>query len=297
MRKKPSKKKKKGNDNIKLVYLFIAIVILLTGILFFISGPEDHSERPLVSTQRPGKALEPVLQTETAVSQLDEPTIISSLPKLAIIIDDVGFNKRFSDLINIQVPLTLAVIPFTPYSREAATKGHTAGLEVMLHLPMEPKGYPVSNPGQGALLTTMNGKDILTQTIADLNDVPNIQGVNNHMGSSFTEYSEGMKIVLKEIKKRNLFFVDSKTSILSTGYSLAKAMNIRTAERHVFLDNIQTEEAIIQQLREAVKIAKNTGEAVAIGHPYPSTVNVLRKLAPGLKEEGVELVLASALVK
>ncbi|MBE9504749.1 MAG: divergent polysaccharide deacetylase family protein [Proteobacteria bacterium] len=296
MKKKQSKKRKKGNDNLKLVYLFIAIVIALTGILFFIAGPEDHSERPLVATQRPGKVLEATLP-QTAESQADEPTIISSLPKLAVIIDDIGFNKRFTDLLDIQVPLTLAIIPFTPYSREAATKGHTAGLEVMLHLPMEPKGYPASNPGQGALLTTMSENDILNQTIADLNDVPNIKGVNNHMGSSFTEYSKGMKIVLKEIKKRNLFFVDSKTSIHSTGYSLAKAMNIRTAERHVFLDNVQTEEAITQQLLEAVKVAKDKGEAVAIGHPYPSTVIVLRKLAPHLKEEGVELVLASALVK
>ena len=296
MKKKPSKKKKKSNDNIKLVYIFIAIVIILTGILYLVSGPEDHSERPLVSTQRPEKALEATL-SQTAESQPDESTIISSLPKLAVIIDDIGFNRRFSDLIDIQVPLTFAVIPFTPYSREAATKGHAAGLEVMLHLPMEPKGYPASNPGQGALLTTMSENDILNQTIADLNEVPNIKGVNNHMGSSFTEYSKGMKIVLKEIKKRNLFFVDSKTSIHSTGYALAKSMNIRTAERHVFLDNVQTEEAITQQLMEAVKAAKNTGEAVAIGHPYPSTVTVLRKLAPHLKDEGVELVLASALVK
>lgn len=296
MKKKPSKKKKKSNDNKKLVYLFAAIIVILAGILFFISEPEDHSKQFTVYTQKPEKVPGANLSQKTG-NLIDEPSGIVSLPKLAVIIDDIGFNKRFSDLIDIQVPLTLAVIPYTPYAHEAATKGHSAGLEVMLHLPMEPKDYPASNPGQGALLTTMSNDDILSQTILDLDNVPNVKGVNNHMGSSFTEYSEGMEIVLKEIKKRDLFFVDSKTSFQSTGYSLAKAMSIKTAERHVFLDNIQTEEAITEQLMEAVRLAKDKGEAVAIGHPYPSTVAVLRKLAPRLKDEGIELVLASALVK
>lgn len=296
MKKRPSRKKKKDNDNIKLVYLFIAVVIGLTGILYLIAGRGNHIERTPFSSLKPEKPADAPL-SQPPDSTREEWATAPSLPKLAVIIDDIGFNRRFSDLIEINVPITLAVIPFTPYSLEAASKGNLAGMEVMLHFPMEPKGYPASDPGKGALLISMSREAILGQTIASLNAIPNIKGVNNHMGSSFTEYSEGMEIVLSEIKKRNLFFVDSKTSMKSTGYSLSKSMDIRTAERNIFLDNVQTEEAITHQLMEAVKVAKHKGQAVAIGHPYPETVNVLKRLAPGLKDKGIDLVFASDLAR
>ena len=116
------------------------------------------------------------------------------------------------------------------------------------------------------------------------------------MGSSFTEYAEGMKVVLKEVKKRGLFFIDSRTSYHSKAFSIARDMGIRTAERSVFIDNVQTKEAISLQIAEAVKVAKEKGEAIAIGHPSRATISTLAEIAPYLHSEGVELVFASALV-
>ena len=301
-KKKGGKKRKKGrkkrNDNSKLLYLLAGAVLLLSAFIYFIDGLWLPLEQYMASKEKTTTSakIKPVKKTIPGPEKPALPPPITT-PRLVIIIDDIGYNNRYIDIININVPITLAIIPFTPYSHEAATRGNSAGAEIILHLPMEPKDYPNSNPGKGALLTAMSKAAILKQIRNDLEAVPNISGVNNHMGSKFTEYEEGMKIVLKEIKERGLFFVDSKTSFNSVAYSLAKEMNIKTAERSVFLDNVQTEEAIKAQLMEAVKIAKIKGEAIAIGHPYIPTINVLKKTAPDLEKEGIKLVFASSLTR
>ncbi len=187
-------------------------------------------------------------------------------------------------------------MPFTPYAKEASSKGSSAGLEIILHLPMEPKGYPANNPGKGALLTTMDKPSLLSQLEADLEAVPNITGVNNHMGSKFTEYAGGMHHILGELKKRGLFFIDSKTSTKSVAFSLSRTIGIKTAERSIFLDNVRTEEAIIKQLSKAIEVAKIKGEAIAIGHPYIETIAVLKKILPTMEKEGIRLVTASGIV-
>lgn len=302
LKKKQSKKKKKkrnNNDNTKLIYLFVFIVLFLGAVIYSLTreaGPEGQNTilaekkdpYPAPSAVSPGLGTEP---------EKGDVGASGGLPKIAIIIDDIGYNKKYRDFISIKIPITLAVIPFTPYSHEAAVEANSAGAEIMLHLPMEPKDYPETDPGKGALLLAMNEERLIGQLKEDLDAVPHIKGVNNHMGSRFTESAERMGLVLHEIKSRNLFFVDSKTSFDSQGYSVASEMNIRTAERSVFLDNIQTEEAIREQLTEAVKAAKQKGTAIAIGHPYPITIAALEKAAPALRSEGVELVTASAIVR
>ncbi|MBE9536144.1 MAG: divergent polysaccharide deacetylase family protein [Proteobacteria bacterium] len=225
-----------------------------------------------------------------------EDKVISGLPTLAIIIDDIGNNARFKELIGIGVPLTLAVMPFTPYAKEAAISGSSSGLEIILHLPMEPRRYPANNPGKGALLTIMDKSTLINQLKADLEAVPNITGVNNHMGSKFTEYADGMHHVLGELKKRGLFFIDSKTSTKSVALYHARAMGIKTAERSIFLDNNQAEDAIVKQLDKAIEAAKTKGRAIAIGHPYRETVKVLKNILPTIEGKGVRLVTASEIV-
>jgi len=287
---------KNKNDNAKIIYALAVIIIILSGALYLVSVGNktvgdyeaDRSDSKRYVVERP----------DSSGNLLPGDRLSSDkLPKLALIIDDIGFNKRYADLVEVDIPLTLAIIPFTPYSSEAAEHGGTAGMEIMLHLPMEPKGYPESKPGKGALLTTMNSETIRKLTAEALAAIPDIKGVNNHMGSRFTEYPEGMKLVLEEIKKRGLFFIDSKTSVNSTAFLIARKMSIKTAERSVFLDNIQTEEAIKKQLMEAIRLARENGEAIAIGHPYPATINVIKNMAPSIEDNGVKLVLASQIAK
>ncbi len=297
-KKKRSRKKKKKNDNSKLFYFFIGALLLLSGLIYLLDVRDEPTEhRPVVAKkiEKPKSRIKnkPVIREVPPAEIKPEP----QGPRLAIIIDDIGYNRRYRDLIEMDVPITLAIIPFTPHSMDAAVSGGSGKAEIILHLPMEPKGYPDKNPGKGALLTEMTAEEILKQFRADLGDLPNIKGVNNHMGSSFTEFKAGMKVVLGDIKKRGLFFVDSKTSYKSVGYSLSREMNVKTAERSVFLDNDKSEKAIREQLMKAIEIAREKGEAIAIGHPYQTTVNVLLENAPTLQKHGIRLVVASEIVK
>ncbi len=305
-KKKARKKSKKDNDNLKLLYLFIGAVLLLGAALYIftteeksslISRPPDKESVKKEATV-PTTAQQPVTQAMPArpIVKGNNISPASSLPKLAIIIDDIGFNESYIDLINISVPLTLAVIPSTKHASVAAQAGKAGGLEIMMHLPMEPKGYPETDPGRWALLANMEEEEIIRNLNVNFEMLPDVKGVNNHMGSSFTEYAEGMKVVLKEIKKRGLFFVDSRTSYRSRAYSIARHMGIRSAERAVFLDNVQTKEAISVQISAAVKAAKEKGMAIAIGHPSKATISTLAEIAPHIIDEGVELVFASAIV-
>lgn len=306
-KKRGSGKKKRRNDNSKLLYLFIGAVFLLSSALYLLVREEFAEKKTIPAQKDAGQyadipslpAAPPFVPVKIKEIKPEEktPVALTPLPKLSIIIDDIGYNKSYIDLINLGVPITLAIIPFTPYSKDAAMRGNSAGIEMMLHMPMEPKENNGSNPDKDALSTTMDGETIIKKLRAALNDVPHVRGVNNHMGSKFTEYSWGMQLVLQELKVRGLFFVDSKTSPGSTGYSLARKMGIRTAERSVFIDNVRAEESIKKQLMKAVKIAKTHGEAIAIGHPYQATVSTLKKVAPTLEDNGVELVVASAITR
>jgi len=299
MKKGRKSKKKKSNDNIKLLYFFVGVVLLLGTTLYFLGNKELKSPSPHTRANEVKIKNIPLApkKAEKKVKDLQSEEETPSLPRLAIIIDDIGFTKAYTNLIRIKLPITYAIIPYTIYSVEAANEATKAGMEVILHLPMEPKAYPEKDPGKGGLLISMDENSIINKVREDLDLVPHIKGVNNHMGSRFTEYGRGMKLVLSEIKKRDLYFIDSKTSYKSKAYTIAKGLNIRSAERDVFLDNIQTEEAIEKQLEEAISIAKEKGEAIAIGHPYASTIATLSRMAPDIKEMGVELVFASTLTK
>ena len=161
-------------------------------------------------------------------------------------------------------------------ARETARLAHKKGLVVMLHLPMQPAHWPEIDPGPGALLVSMKRAEIEQRVRAALDAVPFIQGVNNHMGSRFTEDRERMGWTLAEIKRRDLFFLDSRTSTRSQAYAEARRLNMPSASRSIFLDNIQEPEAIRIQLRKLVAKARHKGRAIGIGHPYAITCQVLK---------------------
>jgi polysaccharide deacetylase 2 family uncharacterized protein YibQ len=168
-------------------------------------------------------------------------------------------------------------------------------MDIMLHLPMEPVEYPSVNPGPGALLTAMTPEEIVIQLEKNLDEVPFIKGVNNHMGSRMTTVPNQMYQILSVLKKRRLFFIDSFTTIESICRSSARLVQTPFAQRDVFLDHIQTPEVIRGQIRRLIRAAQNYGEAVGIGHPHAVTYEVLREMLPELQEK-LELVPASDVV-
>jgi polysaccharide deacetylase 2 family uncharacterized protein YibQ len=212
-------------------------------------------------------------------------------PRIAIVVDDLGLNEQVTDeLLRLQTPLTFSILPSQPFSRRIAKKAHDQGIEVILHLPMEPRGFPIKNPGTGALFVSMNTRELLSQLRKDLDAVPFITGANNHMGSRFMEHDDKVKTVLQELKKHGLFFLDSRTSAKSTGYQIAQTLGMRAGVRDIFLDNEADVQAIQAQLEQLVKTARNKGTAIGICHPYSCTITALKEMVPKIKVDGIQIV-------
>ncbi len=219
-----------------------------------------------------------------------------SCPKISIIIDDLGYDSSLARaFMNLDLPLTFSVLPFTPYTKLIAQKARKEGRETMLHLPLEPIRYPAINSGDGVLLVSMDRETILEVLDRNLSQIPFAAGVNNHMGSRFTESGEKMMIVLGELKRRGLYFIDSKTTASSVAYKVAKKMALRTASRDIFLDNGLSESALKIQMERLLSLSRHKGWAIGIGHPHRDTLKLLKRYQVTLNNE-IEIVPVSSLV-
>jgi len=216
--------------------------------------------------------------------------------RLALIIDDIGYQLGAAkELINLGLPLTLSILPHSPHGREIALLARKRGLEVLLHLPMEPKGYPGVKPGPGALLTSMTPEELVKVTQDDLASVPGAKGANNHMGSSFTENEKALRPVLQVLADRGLFFIDSVTSPKSRAYYLACGLGMNAARRTIFLDHDHRLPAVRRQVQRMLSLAQSGSLVVAIGHPHAETIKALAEVAPLLKRQ-VNMVAASQII-
>jgi polysaccharide deacetylase 2 family uncharacterized protein YibQ len=217
--------------------------------------------------------------------------------RVAIVIDDLGEKSRTGrDFLESGLPFTFSILPFQERSRAFAVEARKRGRELILHVPMEPREYPKVKPGKGALLAAMDAKALGRQLARDLDAVPYVRGVSNHMGSRLTEDPEKMKAVLSELKKRNLFFLDSRTTGRSVAAETARSLGLKVLERTVFLDHSKKEADIRKEFERLVQASLANGKAVGIGHPRPTTLKVLKEVLPTLKERGVDLVPLSALL-
>ena len=193
---------------------------------------------------------------------------------LAIIIDDLGYNlARGEAVARLPSPVTLAIIPKTPHALHLAELGQQRGKEIIVHMPMSSAHSQVSDPLALTENLTPEAFDIVVDEA--LERVPGATGMNNHMGSALTENRAAMDRFMQRLKSHDLFFIDSRTSAETVAADAARALDVATASRSVFLDNERDRRLIRQHLERAVEMARNTGSAIAIGHPYPETVEVL----------------------
>lgn len=224
------------------------------------------------------------------------PPLPSILPRVAIIIDDLGYDEKLAlKFLALDGVMSFSVLPHSPFQKRIATTIHRSGRDVLLHLPMEPVEYPLVDPGAGALLSSMTPDDLLDQLRKNLDAVPFVVGVNNHMGSRLTQDPAKMRQIFTVLKRRNLFFIDSLTSPRSYCRQAAHLLKLRFAQRHIFLDHVQDTNTIRFQIKRLISIAKKHGKAIGIGHPYPATWEALNKELPNIKKQ-VRLVRVSELV-
>ena len=316
--KKPRKKASAKNPLFKaLVGLAVlAIVVLATGILIYhLVPPKAPASAPTAAktpkvrkspaTQKPPFEIYPKETRPPAESvakksipgPIPKPVPRKTLPSVALIIDDLGYDKKIAQqFAQLNAPMTFSILPHSPFQQKIVRLAESKGLEIMLHLPMEPVEYPDVDPGPGTLLSTMSADDLIDQLNKNLNTLPNVKGVNNHMGSRLTAESTQLYQIFSVLKQRGLYFIDSRTSVDSLCEPSARLFKIPFAQRDVFLDHYPTPEFIRKQIKELIRIARRNGQAVGILHPHVTTLKILKEMLPEMQNQ-VHLVPASKIVR
>jgi polysaccharide deacetylase 2 family uncharacterized protein YibQ len=234
----------------------------------------------------------PLQKVTITMARSEAPAVKANHAKAAFVIDDVAYETESMDrFASLGIPLTFAILPRERHSGELSRKATAMNFPVMLHLPMEPKDVVHNDPGPSALMLKMTDAELKSQFDRDVASVPNIVGINNHMGSAFTENETRMKLVLGWVKKRHLYFLDSRTSGKSMGCKAARLVGVPCLANQTFLDNADDVKSIKEQLDIVIKLALQKGETIAIGHYRRKyLVQALMEKIPEFKAKGVDIV-------
>jgi len=217
--------------------------------------------------------------------------------QMAIVIDDFGYSKEpINAFAAIARPLTFAILPYRPFSNEAAARGLSSGHQIMLHLPMQPLDQAEQSE-QLTITVNMSDGEIQEMTKKAIQAIPGLIGVNNHQGSRSTADKRVMKVVLGELKANSLFFLDSRTNSQSIGAETARQMGIRTGENQLFIDNTDDVSAIKAKLRTAQDMAIKHGSVIVIGHARMNTAKAVSEMISELESKGIQLVFVSQMLK
>ncbi|UCE78795.1 MAG: divergent polysaccharide deacetylase family protein [Nitrospiraceae bacterium] len=213
------------------------------------------------------------------------------LPKIAVVVDDLGPNKRpVQSLLNSDAPLVFSILPHEAHSKWIADTAYERGHEIIAHIPMEAETE--KKLGAGGLYTWMKADEIQEVLEKDVETIPHIIGISNHMGSAFTADEKAMDVLMAALKKRKFVFLDSMTTQTSAGTIAARKHGVHLYKRNIFLDNKDDPAYIEQQWEKAVMIAKERGYAIVLAHPRKNTITFLEKT---LRKNDVEFVTLSEL--
>jgi polysaccharide deacetylase 2 family uncharacterized protein YibQ len=225
------------------------------------------------------------------------PGISPASEKLAsIIIDDLGNSLDYgAAVLDIDAPLTLAMLPLTDYGATLADIAHKQGKEVMLHLPLQ--SVEAHEPTAGTLNLHMTHEQFVRQLNSDIASIPHLSGVNNHMGSLLTQHPGYMDWLMQELEEHgDLYFIDSRTTTKSVAAASADRHGIPHMDRDVFLDPDISPHTLQHQFERFIDIATRYGHAIAIAHPHPRTLEFLRRHIGDLEQHEITLVPVSTLL-
>jgi polysaccharide deacetylase 2 family uncharacterized protein YibQ len=275
-KKKGRTRKKKNKLRTPAFALLVGVGLLLTSLSWFLLS--GRSSKHLLREEFSSRAVPPKRQkaqgnhgAQTSQSKAGRAAQTwegsEGLPKIAIVIDDVGFDVELArSFLALKPPPSLSILPTAPHAQVIAHEALRKGVEVLL----------LANMGEEEFIETLNG---------DLSKVPGAKGVNNHMGSLLTEREDKMALLFRELKKRHLFFVDSRTTPHTVAARVAEEMKVPVASRSVFLDNELSEEAMRAQWDRLLVTARQKGYALVIAHPHRETMLFLRGRLPDLRSE------------
>ncbi len=222
-------------------------------------------------------------------------------PAIAIVIDDMGYDKVLGQMaIDLPGALSFSFLPYAPFTPELAENAFAHGKEVLAHIPMQ--SFEPKKLGKDGLTWAMEKNELTQKLITQIAEVPHAIGVNNHMGSLLTQDSESMQWVVAGLQgvsaKEELFFLDSRTTKHTVAETVAFESGLATARRDVFFDHTDDRQAIREQFQSLVRLAKEKGFAIGIGHPKSNTLKVLLEVLSQLDNYGVVIVpLSKRLLK
>jgi polysaccharide deacetylase 2 family uncharacterized protein YibQ len=215
---------------------------------------------------------------------------------IAIVIDDLGYGDEplMEEFLALDYPLTFSVLPGYRKSKASAEAVLAKGKELLLHLPMEPQGYPGINPGKDPILVDLSAGEIKARIAKHLSGLPRVSGISNHMGSLATQDPDVMKVVLEDTKSRGMFFLDSMTTPGSVAKKVAAQIGAVCLRNDLFLDTESKDEKKVRKMFEKAEgMALSRGRAIVIGHLYSGTLKVLKDRLPELENKGIKLVPVS----
>ncbi len=233
-------------------------------------------------------------------SNIEENIVASRIVKpdaIVVVIDDFGYRNDWvlEGFLNLDASLSYAVIPGNQFSSSTGSLIHDNGYELIIHMPMQAVG---SAPGEVdfRLLTTMNKENIYSRIHSALVQFPTAVGMNNHQGSAFTAHPDSMSIVASELRRQNLYFLDSVTSAHTVGAESMRSAGVPVVERDLFLDSVDDLNYVNEQLDRLAYLSRQHGYAVGIGHVRANTLLALQQSIPRLKQAGHEFVFVSEVV-
>ncbi len=245
------------------------------------------------------KEFPPVIREEKkpVAKSPDIPVIPAAVnsAKLVIVFDDAGQNlSQLEKCISLPFPVTVAVLPRLPHSRESAVKIRANGNEVILHQPMQSVN-PNVNPGAGAIKPGMTEDEIRTILFQNINEIAPITGMNNHEGSLITADAEKMSWIMNYASTEGIYFLDSRTNVETKVPYVGQALGYSYYERNIFLDNKKTRENIIAEFMKGLSIANKNGAAIMIGHVWSAEIlpGILAELYPLVIEKGYKFTTVS----
>jgi len=289
-----------------LVLVSLLVVVLMTSETGnVIRKPDLHVPEQQKVVQTPAREPESRQPEADEVASIGQ--VIEALPPedastearlnhgLALVLDDVGYNlPALKRILALSVPVAISVLPEGPVADQSARLAHQAGQVVMLHLPMQPID-PSLQMSESFLLEDMSETALRDTFQRDIDRVPFVEGVNNHMGSKLTQLEIPMRQVMQLCREKGLFFVDSKTSSTSVAAGIAKEMGVDWASRQFFLDHVMSFEAMGHEWERARTCVRKGHRCIVIAHPRAKSVTFLENNLT--KEDAANMVSIKQLLR
>jgi uncharacterized protein len=225
--------------------------------------------------------------------------IHSDSPKIVIILGGMGLNEKLTASAIKELPgdVTLAFAPYGNNLQAQVDKARSQGHEVLLQLPLEPVGYPASNPGPKTLLADGIESENMDALYWHMSRFAGYTGIVNYMGGRYLASAPAVKPLLLELRKRGLLFIEDGSLPLSASEETAKSLQFQVRRAQTVIDTDPNADSITTALGLLEEEAKTNGVAIGTGSGLDITIKTVSDWVKAAADRGVIIIPASAAFK